>query len=341
VTEIINALIETIDPNPFRMLGEYPFIERKLDALQRSYADVGMWEGVIARRDGNRFQIAFGHHRVEAARRSGAATAPLIVRDLSDEQMLQFMGRENLEDYNTSFLTMLETWEAGIRFLVRSTERKSTQPIKIARLLGWTIFDADNNEELTHTAKACHAAFALIEAGHLSRSKLDDLTVKAAREIVERAHARVSQIDKMAKQTRRPAAETERAKNHVGRAAETVAEEYRQGKHSVDSLRGRVDAEAFATSQRDNKPTPLFAVFGRAVAEQIHKMLRHDVTAERLEQIANAISEITMEEDRETLEEIQYRLALHEQKTQQWRERLTPSGLKVVPLKALQDRRAS
>jgi hypothetical protein len=50
-----------------------------------------------------RFQIAFGHHRVEAARRRGLKQVPLIVRDLSDGDMLRFMGRENGEDYSTQF----------------------------------------------------------------------------------------------------------------------------------------------------------------------------------------------------------------------------------------------
>ena len=95
-----------------RLLKTYPFNERKIETLCRSIKDVGLWEGVIARRKGNRFELAFGHHRREAARRSKLKTIPVIVRDLSDEQMLQFMGRENAEDYNADFLVMLETWEA-------------------------------------------------------------------------------------------------------------------------------------------------------------------------------------------------------------------------------------
>ena len=37
----------------------------------------------------------------------------MVVRDLDDKQMLQFMGRENGEDYNADFLVMLEIWEAA------------------------------------------------------------------------------------------------------------------------------------------------------------------------------------------------------------------------------------
>ena len=60
----------------------------------------------------------------------------MIVRDLDDEQMLKFMGRENLEDYNADFLTMLETWEAAAGF-APSSDVINPQPIEITRLLRW------------------------------------------------------------------------------------------------------------------------------------------------------------------------------------------------------------
>ena len=117
MSQIKQISIQSIDCNPFRKIGNYPYVERKLDALARSIKDVGMWEGVIARSDGNRVQIAFGHHRIEAARRMGLASVPIIMRDLDDESMLKFMGRENGEDYNSDFLCLLETWEAAASYL--------------------------------------------------------------------------------------------------------------------------------------------------------------------------------------------------------------------------------
>jgi hypothetical protein len=59
----------------------------------------------------------------------------MIVRDLDDEQMLKFMGRENMEDYNADFLTMLETWEAASVF--ESPDSGVKQPLEIAKLLSW------------------------------------------------------------------------------------------------------------------------------------------------------------------------------------------------------------
>jgi ParB-like chromosome segregation protein Spo0J len=64
---------------------------------------------VIGRPVGRRYQLAFGHHRIEAARRTGVAEMQLLVEDMDDRQMLQLMGRENGEDYSANFLVMLST----------------------------------------------------------------------------------------------------------------------------------------------------------------------------------------------------------------------------------------
>ena len=107
--------LSSIEPNPFRDLKTHPFDKRKLDALERSIEHVGLWEGLIGRRAGHGYQLAFGHHRLEAARSRKLTTVPLIIRDLTDEEMVGFMGRENMEDFNSDFLVMLTSWEAARR----------------------------------------------------------------------------------------------------------------------------------------------------------------------------------------------------------------------------------
>lgn len=336
VMEIVEVDVASIDANPFRLLEKYPYVERKLEALQRSFADVGMWPGVIGRRAGNRFQIAFGHHRVEAARRNKVKRIPLIVQVLSEEQMLQFMGRENMEDYNADFLCMLETWEAGAKFYSTTVE-KQTQPIAVAKLLGWVRMQGSVTVIMNPTASACSAAHALISGGYIARDDLSDISVKAAKEIVERAQARIQQLDAMARKTDRSAREVERAKKHVGKGATRVAKDYRAGKRSVNELRGRVDIEAYRGA-KDAKQSPLFALFARSLADSIHKMLTTDSAAEKLEQITEAIPNMTMEEDKAALRRIDFALAEHEQATARWRKRLAPRG-RVIPFKLLKDER--
>src|SRR5262245_19981917 len=105
---IMSVAIGDVDPNPHRLTGEYPYNPDKLAALKRSIQEVGLWEGIMGRQNGNRVEIAFGHHRHKAALESGMSHIPVIIRDLDDRQMLMMMGRENLEEYNASFPVMLE-----------------------------------------------------------------------------------------------------------------------------------------------------------------------------------------------------------------------------------------
>ena len=335
-TEIIDADIASIDANPFRLLAKYPYVERKLDTLQRSFQEIGMWPGVIARRVGNRFQLAFGHHRIEAARRAKLKRASLIVRELTDEQMLQYMGRENMEDYNADFLCMLETWEAAAKFLSSSNE-KTSQAVDVAQLLGWTDLQAGRTVIMNNTARACGAAHALISGGYLARADLTGLAVFAAKEIVERAQSRMEQLERLGKQTSRPAREIETAKKQVGKGAQRTATEYRKGNVANRDLRGRVDVNAYRAA-KDTKASPLFAMFARSLADAIHKMLAEDSTAEKLEQIAKTIPKMTLDEDRAALRRIDFALAEHEIKTADWRKRLAPRG-RVIPFKLLKDER--
>src|SRR5215469_10657801 len=98
--EIVSAAIDRIANNPYRRLHAYPFIESKLKALRRSIEDVGLWPSIMARPLKEKlwdYELAFGHHRLEAARREKLKAVQLIIEPLTDRQMLQYMGRENLE----------------------------------------------------------------------------------------------------------------------------------------------------------------------------------------------------------------------------------------------------
>jgi len=332
MSELKQIRISSIDENPHRQLGTYPTIEAKVKALARSIEDVGMWEGVIARPKGRRYEMAFGHHRLEAAKAVGLTSIPVIVRDLSDEEMLKFMGRENGEDYSTQFLVMLNTWEGAVQFLGPGPGQK-LQAIEIARLLGWTRPKSRGGDTLSHVASACHAAHALISGGHLDRSDLEELSVDAAESIVTRAQSRMEQIDKMAQKTKRPPKEVKQAKTHVAKGAKTTATQVRSGIVASRDVRGQVDVNSFKSAATSKaKATPLFAVFGDALAQQIGKMLAADKAAEKLGQVAAAINSITMQQDAATVRKLQFELAELKNRTEGWGARLTPTSEKVVRL---------
>lgn len=102
VTVQIVAL-KDIRPNPFRYITDYPLSETKVAELAQSIADTGFWTNVCARPVNDKYEIAYGHHRVEAAKRAGLKEVPLVIeRDMDDERAFAMMTRENSESYGVA-----------------------------------------------------------------------------------------------------------------------------------------------------------------------------------------------------------------------------------------------
>jgi hypothetical protein len=337
--ELLTVDIGSLDPNPYRLLTKYPFIEPKIETLIRSVKDVGVWERIIVRRNGNRFQKAFGHHLEEACRRAGIKKIPVIVRELSDEQMVQFMGRENLEDYNANFLVMLETWEAATKF--RGPGHEKNQGLEIARLLGWITIGQDGYERSNNTARACHGALILIQANHLSQKDLTDLPVKSVRDIVERTISKFEYLDRVAEKTKRPERSTELDKKYLGLAARSVARDAREGKIPTKNLGSEVEMRGVERAIRKNRETPLLADFAKSVSDQLHKILAEDSMATKLAEIEKVVPSITRDDDKHGLKRIDFALGSVGEKADRWRERLTPRGKKVIPFKLLKKQEKS
>jgi ParB-like chromosome segregation protein Spo0J len=334
MAQIANVALSALKPNPHRALESYPFIPRKVESLIRSINDVGMWESIIARPSGDGYQIAFGHHRVEAARQAGIKTVPVIVKDLTDEQMLQYMGRENGEDYSTDFLVMLNTWEGAVKF-----GRHAGQDLSIAKLLGWVSArsgDRSNEVKANDTAQACAAAYSLLTEGHINRSDLRGLSVRAAGEIVARTKSRIDQTKVIAQKTDRPEHEVKQATQAIAKAAQITARQVRDGEVTQKELRSKVDENAYKVAiQSKVKESPLFAAFGTNLVASLEKMLKDDSAAERLQSIVDALPVIRQEQDKEIVRNIDYWLGEVALRAQSWQKKTIPTSEKVVALKAI------
>lgn len=334
--ELLSVKLSSLDANPLRDLKNYPYNEKKLEALQNSIRGVGLWEGVIGRKHGNRIQIAFGHHRIEAAKRElgESAKVGIIVRDLDDKEMLQFMGRENLEEYNSEFLVMLNTWEAAVKFLARDLAQIA-EALEVAKLLGWTLVDSRRNYavRLNDTASACNSAHKLIQGGFLTRKSLDGLAVSAVSDIVTRVVAQHEALEKMAKSTNRPASEIKKAKEASGKAGARVADDLRKGRVAQRDIKTSVDVAAYRHAKEAKAQTPLFAMFGKSVADSISKMLKSDSVGERLQEIHRALGSISTPEDLEIVKRISFECETVSERAVRWSRALSHPGKgKVVPL---------
>lgn len=334
--KIVNVRLDKLDANSLRDLATYPPIPAKVEALKKSFKDVGVWPSIIARpAKGGRYEQAFGHQRVFAARELELKEVPVIVMDLTDEQMIKFMGRENGEDYSTDVLIMLNTWEAGIKFLSRAPGKKS-EAIDIARLLGW-VRPHGKGEQLDDTAEACFGAHFLIEGGHMSREDIAGIPLTSAAKIVQRVNGNVERLEKQAKENSRPKAETEAAKKYIYQGGRETAKKVREGDVAHKAIRHQVDVESFVSAKGTKSEVPLFAAFGKTLTDTIDRMLRSDAAAEKLQMVIDALPQITLEQDWAIVRQLKFDLSEVANRARGWEKRLIAD--KVVQLTRIEGRK--
>jgi ParB-like chromosome segregation protein Spo0J len=221
--------IGRIKPNPFRELGDYPIDREKVDRLKESIKATGFWP-IVARRAESNFEIAFGHHRVHALKElideghfKKTEKFPLNICEMSNEEMLQKMARENLEEWETNAYVEVQTIESTIRAYgnglielpkvpkdtnkchIRNAAQSSVQrpytKDSVAKFLGWT--RTRTNSSGVQPNNACNTAFEIIDAielGIVKRDQFKKIKRDIAREIVTKAMALYREQERIAKQ---------------------------------------------------------------------------------------------------------------------------------------------
>lgn len=84
-----------IKPNPYQPRAQID--ESELADLVASIKDKGIIEPVIVKRSGDGFVLAAGERRLSAARIAGLKEVPAVIRDLSDQDLLETALIENLQ----------------------------------------------------------------------------------------------------------------------------------------------------------------------------------------------------------------------------------------------------
>lgn len=94
------AAIDLIIPNPWQPRRR--FTPEAIDELSNSIREHGVVQPLVVRRAGDRFELIAGERRLRAATQAGLKTVPVVVRDTSDEEMLEVAIIENIqrEDLN-------------------------------------------------------------------------------------------------------------------------------------------------------------------------------------------------------------------------------------------------
>jgi flagellar biosynthesis GTPase FlhF len=114
--------LKALKPNPFRNFKVDPIDPAVVESLKSSIKDNpgGFWGGIVARRTkDNVIQLAFGHHRVAAARAAGIQQDDIKVVDISDADMIRMYANENATQRGNTGTALAGTVASAIKFLLK------------------------------------------------------------------------------------------------------------------------------------------------------------------------------------------------------------------------------
>jgi len=118
----VKIKVYAIDANPHRDLVRNPVSEDQIIKLVDSINRTGFWDNLVIRQhpeDATRYQLAYGHNRIEACRRAGIEEVDLPIRDLADYDMLCCMIDENNTQQSISPKIVFENIAAAIALAER------------------------------------------------------------------------------------------------------------------------------------------------------------------------------------------------------------------------------
>lgn len=106
--------VSDLEANPYRNIKKYPLDAGKIRDLKTSIQENGFWGGLLVRKHKGAYQLAFGHHRLQAIMELGIKEVPeCIVYDLSEDDMLHRMFAENHETWGMRPACVLENVEGA------------------------------------------------------------------------------------------------------------------------------------------------------------------------------------------------------------------------------------
>ena len=93
--EIVEIPVDEIRSNPYQ--PRLHFDESGLQELAESIKQVGVLEPIIVKRSIKGYELVAGERRTKASRLAGIKTIPAIVKDFSDEEMMEIAILENIQ----------------------------------------------------------------------------------------------------------------------------------------------------------------------------------------------------------------------------------------------------
>jgi len=196
---VMEVKVTDIEPNTNQ--PRKTFDDEKLAALAESIKQHGVVQPLIVQQDGDTYRIVAGERRWRAARLAGLDTVPVIVRDLTDRQVMEVALIENLQREDLNPIEEAEAYEKLI------TEHGMTQE-EVALIVGKSRPAITNSIRLLSLNDEIKSRIISgeISSGHArALLSLDDekLRLKAMQEIIEKGLS-VRETERLIKQLSTP-----------------------------------------------------------------------------------------------------------------------------------------
>lgn len=113
--EIVEISLDELRPNPYQ--PRKVFDEEALNELASSIKEHGVFQPIIVKKSIKGYDIIAGERRFRASKMAGLDKIPAIVREFTDEQMMEIALLENLQRENLSAIEEATAYKAMIEHL--------------------------------------------------------------------------------------------------------------------------------------------------------------------------------------------------------------------------------
>ena len=123
--EIVEISLDELRPNPYQ--PRKVFDNEALEELSSSIREHGVFQPIIVKKSIKGYEIIAGERRVRASKLAGKETIPAIIRDFTDEQMMEISLLENLQRENLNPIEEAQAYKSMLDKLGITQEELSTR----------------------------------------------------------------------------------------------------------------------------------------------------------------------------------------------------------------------
>jgi len=179
--EIVEINLDELRANPYQ--PRITFNDDALNELAESIKEHGVFQPIIVKKSIKGYEIIAGERRVRASKLAGKETIPAIIRDFTDEQMMEIALLENLQRENLNSIEEALAYKSMLEKLSLTQEELSKKVGKsrshITNILGLLRLPNEVQDMIVKDE---------LSMGHarvLSKLENDDKIVEMAYQVVE------------------------------------------------------------------------------------------------------------------------------------------------------------